>query len=500
MRSSYRFASVLLLAIATVGAHLTPSAATEADAKSNKDKKLSGNAQENLKKILNYNTDRGLTDLVNRARVNRAIVKAQLASGNKGPAIRLPTAVQGKRAIPVLLAKFSDTKTNPFPKARLQQELFDGPWPSGTMTDYYKEISNGQFSVSGTVNDWISLPQSSTYYGGPEGCHAMCDEGQKPLGEMLRALLTRADASIDFSQYDNNGADNIPNSGDDDGFVDFVAIVQPLVGGECGTDDHSIWSHRYSLTALTGSDFETNDVGKSGQKIHIDDYVIMPALSCDASKMIQIGVFAHEFGHAFGLPDLYDTSNQSEGVGSWDLMGSGSWGGLGTTPETPTHMSAWSKEFLGWVTSQDIKADTKGLTLPPVESNRVTYKVDIDEDRALLLENRAKIGFDKSIPAAGLLVWSVKNSVIRPGLKNNQVNANPDDAGLALIEADGANQLHDAQNRGDDGDVFPGAARNSRYDVKSKPKTFSKIALCNIRNVGANIVLDVLISSNRCPN
>lgn len=497
MRLQSRFARVLLLVL-SVGVSASPAPATETEAKT-KQNKLSDSAKENLKKILNYNTDRGLTDLVNRARVNRAIVDAQMKSGYRGPAIRLPTAVQGTRAIPVLLAKFADSKADPFPPANLQQELF-GSWPTGTMTQYYQEISDGKFSVTGKVSNWITLPQTGVYYGGPEGCHAMCDDGLKPLGEMLRDLLTRADAAIDFAQYDNNGPDNRPNSGDDDGFVDFVAIVQPEVGGECGTDDHSVWSHRWSLTQLTGSDFETNDVGKSGQKIRIDDYVIMPSLSCDASQMIQIGVFAHEFGHAFGLPDLYDTSNQSEGVGGWDLMGSGSWGGLGTTPETPSHMSAWSKEFLGWVTSKDIKADTKDVKLPPVETSRVTYKIDIDDDRALLIENRAPIGFDKSIPAAGLLVWSVKNSVIRPGLKTNQVNANPDDAGLAIIEADGANQLYNSENRGDDGDVFPGAARNSRYDAKSKPTTFSKIALCNIRTVGQDVVLDVLISTNQCPN
>ncbi len=40
------------------------------------------------------------------------------------------------------------------------------------------------------------------------------------------------------------------------------------------------------------------------------------------------GVFAHEMGHAaFGLPDLYDTDNSSEGLGNWSLMAGGSWNG-----------------------------------------------------------------------------------------------------------------------------------------------------------------------------
>ena len=67
-------------------------------------------------------------------------------------------------------------------------------------------------------------------------------------------------------------------------------------------------------------------------------------------NLIDIGVFCHEFGHVLGLPDLYDTDNSSEGLGQWCLMASGSWGGNGSSPQTPTHMSAWCKQKLGWVT------------------------------------------------------------------------------------------------------------------------------------------------------
>ncbi len=127
------------------------------------------------------------------------------------------------------------------------------------------------------------------------------------------------------------GPTAIANSGDDDGVVDFVAIVQPNRGGECKSGDN-VWSHRFALTELGGGGFfETNDAAASGQKIRIDDYVVVPALSCDGS-MTTIGVYCHEFGHAFGLPDLYDTdesNGKSAGVGWWDLMGSGSMGGDG---------------------------------------------------------------------------------------------------------------------------------------------------------------------------
>jgi len=55
---------------------------------------------------------------------------------------------------------------------------------------------------------------------------------------------------------------------------------------------------------------------------------------------------AHETGHGFGLPDLYDTDGTSEGVGEYSLMGSGNY----TSPFSPTRMDAWSLNELGWVT------------------------------------------------------------------------------------------------------------------------------------------------------
>ena len=455
-----------------------------------------------------FTVRRGLLRVTKVTQFNRAALKSNamsFAAATQNGGIK----ITGQRAIPVLLAKYSDTQDDPFLPANLQQELF-GKWPSGTMSDYYREISYGAFTVTGTVRPWVKLPLKAADYEGPdlkptlpidpiEHCHALCPQGK--MVQFINDTLRAQDADTDFTQFDNDGPDGIPNSGDDDGFVDFVAFVQPHRGGECD-DNPNIWSHRFSLSDWSAVPFETNDVGKSGRKILIDDYVVMPALACDNHTMIQIGVFAHEFGHAFGLPDLYDANGKedgiSSGIGNWGLMGSGSWGGDGDTPSRPSHMSAWEKEYLGWVRPQIVKTDQLGISLAAVENTPQVLKVLISDEEYYLIENRTKTGFDNSLTGSGLLIWKVNSTIIGAGLRSNSVNGDPGRLGLKLMEADGLSELEHSTNRGNAGDQFRGSANKVSFDSRSAPPSWGQIAVCRIGPPGATNLLDVIMTRSTC--
>ena len=69
-----------------------------------------------------------------------------------------------------------------------------------------------------------------------------------------------------------------------------------------------------------------------------------------------LGVFAHEFGHDLGLPDLYDTAGGDNGTGFWTLMSGGSWlnHGKDSIGTTPGNMGAWEKLQLGWLDYQQV--------------------------------------------------------------------------------------------------------------------------------------------------
>ena len=89
-------------------------------------------------------------------------------------------------------------------------------------------------------------------------------------------------------------------------------------------------------------------------------------------------MFAHEYGHDLGLPDLYDTNGGENGTGFWTLMSSGSWLGHGSEATgfdvgiggTPNGMGPEERLFLGWLNHETVAAGESGdFTLDPAGSN-----------------------------------------------------------------------------------------------------------------------------------
>jgi len=273
-------------------------------------------------------------------------------------------AVTGTFRFPVFCVKYSDSPAgDPFPIAQLQTKLFTGPYSPETLTQYYNEVSRGSLNLTGTVYGWYTLPQPNLYYVPLDTCFGMC--GTVP--PLVVQTVAANDAAVNFGQYDNDGPDGVPNSGDDDGYVDFTAFVQPERGGECG-DVSNIWSHHGHLV----TPYTTNDPRTGGGFIRVSDYVVVPIYNCDNTTLIDIGVLCHELGHAMGLPDLYDLGYDSAGVGEWCLMGAGAY----NTTSQPAHLGAWSKDQLGWVNVIATPGTLTDTGIPAVENSGVVYRMD----------------------------------------------------------------------------------------------------------------------------
>lgn len=352
-----------------------------------------------------------------------------------------------------LMGQFTDL-AGFYTQQQFQAQLYDGPNSTGTVTEYYAEVSYDQLFFTGDAQGWYNVlgPIQNYSPGSSSG-------GPKFVVELIQA----SDPTLNYADYiQYYDSQNRPHIG-------FLAIVHAGAGAEAGA--YNIWSHRWNFTVYSGGAITTNDVDPiSGFNVIIDGpYAIMPERSGGSNtsgSLIEIGVFAHEFGHIFGLPDLYDTDGSSEGLGNWCLMAGGSWGGNGSSPETPVHMSAWCKKELGWLTPINITSALDSLVVPDAETNPIVYRMWRDAglgNQYFLIENRQKIGFDEKINDSGFLIYHVDES------QNN--NQNENHYKVDLEQADGFRNLNNGQNRGDTGDPFPGSSQNNRFDWGTNPNS-----------------------------
>jgi M6 family metalloprotease-like protein len=397
-------------------------------------------------------------------------------------AVQARQAVIGTLPVVVIPALFADSPEPPFASSEIQRVLFDGPSSNGTLSEFYAEASGQRLNVQGVTLPWvrtgITLDSAvGTSYGlGPEA----------GTGSYLVEALLLADPSIDFGQYDNDGPDGIPNSGDDDGFVDAVAFEFMEVSASCGGP--AIWPHRWVLAGWTDSAFTTDDLRHDGvSPVRVSDYIIQSTVQCNGTDIQPAGTIAHELGHVLGLPDLYDNSagllpeERLWVVGCWSLMAAGSWG-CGTSNRTawvrPTHFGAWEKEQLGWLSEiETIDDATSGdYTLEPVIRSQRVLKIPLelgdapDSNEYFLVEYRKQEGFDLNLPASGLLIYHVDPTVPH----NRSGSSTPPWHKVRLEEADGNGSLlrafPDGGNRGEPGDAW-GALGTGRFTHATEPTT-----------------------------
>ena len=446
---------------------------------------------------------------------------ASLLAGNGPNSCHIALVVCGTLYEPIFLVDFKNTDPTTLHSPTEYTDSLLGtaaaPGRPFTVRTFYEQMSNNLLSIQGSVLGWITLDSNDTYYEGGTGCNALCGSSQIP--KLMLQAVTAVDGTVDFGQFDNDGPDGIPNSGDDDGYVDLAVFIQPELDGACGPQSNqNIWSHRFSYAGWTGGQtIVTNDhSNKPGfGNIRINNYTIQSGVgggttSCDATKLMGIGTVAHETGHGFGLPDLYDTQpsdeDNSEGIGHWGLMSSGNY----ARPRSPSHMEGFSRMQLGWVNVVNLTTPGTYHLGPYTVGDtifRITPTGANPRNEYWLLENRQATGGDTALlntPGAsglgpkgpGLLIWHVDQVQYDNNLFTNLVNTGPIH-GLAIEQADGLNQLGSSitniRNRGDAGDPYPGSSGNTAFSAGTNPRaqmntdhSFAGFAVDSIRQVVPN--------------
>ena len=164
-----------------------------------------------------------------RAELTRDLVRQGLSpqSAYSQSLVRVTTT----RYCPVLCGIYLDKGTPDWPVQDLVDELFSLNYGAtnplgqpGSMREHYLDMSYGTFDLQGGVYGWFAVPQSASYYYSDDNGLGT-DRAQGEAGEFIEHTLQAADPTIDFRIYDNDGPDNVPDSGDDDGYADLVMFV-----------------------------------------------------------------------------------------------------------------------------------------------------------------------------------------------------------------------------------------------------------------------------------
>ena len=329
--------------------------------------------------------------------------------------------------------------------------------PTGSVKYFYNQASYGYLTLNSTVLAWVTLPQSELYYADTTHYGLPFANGGTPAATfprnaagMVRDALAIVDGMVNFADFDT----------DLDGFVDAIDFIHSGWGGEVnGNGFNSLWSHKGNLTgANSGAGaWVSADKNSANVNVKVDTYHTEPARwgNIGSSELVHLGVIAHETGHFFGLPDLYDHNSGSSGLGNWCTMAN-SWG-WDQTQLYPPLFSAWCKLKLGWVTPQYVTAPgTYVLGQSATTQGILQTSVGMQPNEYLLIENREPTGFDQQIPRGGIAVYQCDDNIV-----GNDSPGFPGKAGwptthgaVTLLQADGKYDLEKNNNKGDAGDLY----------------------------------------------
>jgi immune inhibitor A len=240
-----------------------------------------------------------------------------------------------------------------------------------SMANWYLKASDGRYTVDGHVSDWVQVPFNAAAYGSNYCGSIVCtrDIGRFLLDQATAWYASMVDSGMTaeeidevlapFDVWDRYDHDADGDFNEPDGYIDHFQSVHAGEGEETGggaQGEDAIWSHRSyanaGFPAPLGPEVGGEVVPFGGAPIGessywIGDYTIEPENG-------GVGVFGHEFGHDYNLPDLYDTSGNTGGAENstawWTMWSQGSYGTISDDLGSyPVHMAAWEKFFMGWL-------------------------------------------------------------------------------------------------------------------------------------------------------
>src|SRR3990172_3861778 len=408
---------------------------------------------------------------------------------------KLPSAtVSGSKKLLVIAVDYATTTATYAPS--LIQPLIFGARDS--VADYYKNTSYSSVTIEPATETYETATDGFIGWLQLSGNHPNTGSSTSIANQQIaRDAIIAADPYIDYASYDTDGNDVVEPT------ELSIAIIVAGYEASYSSDSPSVWGHQWDMS-LVG--YPSVD----GKTIH--QYAQFGERHGD--HLATIGIMAHELGHLmFSLPDLYDTNvfnGDSEGIGAFDLMGSGSWGsGAASQPgSSPTQLSAWSKEYLSWGTVNVISSD-QSASFPKTDGNSSSiFRINTpDSNQYFLLENRQFSGYDVGFQRytgqsghGGLVIYHIDRLKTNLWPSSNNVNADETDKGVDVEEANegsfGGSMLDNYDYRADT-NMFFFAGNNTNFTGTTTPDSGLKsvcptgISVTDISSYGATMTATI---------
>ncbi|MBO5919431.1 MAG: M6 family metalloprotease domain-containing protein [Bacteroidales bacterium] len=309
-------------------------------------------------------------------------------------AFRKDFLTQNIHTIPVLLVEFSDTGfTLNNPTEMFHNQLngngYSHNGAQGCAAEYFNTNFQGTARFEFPIAAQVSLDTTIATYGAHSATFNDTD-----VTQLLLDACTAAQAQgTDFSLFDP----------DNNGTIENIAIIFAGYSESEGASADAIWAHQKTLP-----DEQITICG-----LQVLSYTCTPELKGNSGTEISsIGTFCHEIAHSLGLPDMYDTNSDTEGLstalcGTLSLMDKGNASGDGNTPP---YFTSIEREILGIGEVEDL-VPGKEYTLEPVNLSGKIYRIKCaSEGEYYLLECRHPEGWDKHIGGGGLVLYHIDKS------------------------------------------------------------------------------------------
>ena len=243
----------------------------------------------------------------------------------------------------------------------------------GSVSDYIGD-NNLPLSVSFLIAEKVTVAKSSSYYGA-NTAHSI-DAAITEL--VLEASSLAAEAGVDFSNLD----------GDNDGLIDHILLFYAGVNeSESGLEDR--------IRPQSGS---------LSQLHHFVGNKMMGPYSCcselggksDNPYFTNIGTICHEYIQSFGVPDMYDVNDETEGLSNalYKTLSLMSYGNFNDKGRTPPLVNAVEREVLGCLEVEDVVVG-RNYRLEPIEACNKALRINTTTPgEYFLIEYRRGTGWD----------------------------------------------------------------------------------------------------------